>query len=75
MKHIALIIFLAFLSGCVGYRLSHVHGILDGNSISTPYGKLNGNVTYDALTCFGNCPAIDNLEVIDASPGNTLIVK
>lgn len=61
-----LILPILLLSGCVGYRLSHVHGLMNGNAIVTPYGPLSGNVTYDATTCFGQCPQA-NMETINAA--------
>ncbi len=60
---IVLLFISVLFGGCAGYRLSHVHGNLDGNAISTPYGPLSGNIAYDAETCFGNCPKA-NMEVL-----------
>ena len=62
MKKLALLLLIP-LCGCVGYRLSHIHGMLNSNAVVTPYGPLNGNIEYDAVTCFGQCPTA-NLEVI-----------
>lgn len=51
-----LIIAIAFMGGCVGYRISHVTGTISGTNVQTPYGPANGNLVYDAVTCIGNCP-------------------
>lgn len=56
------------LAGCVGYSLQHVHGVVNGNQVHTQYGVLDGNVTYDGLTCFGSCPTA-NMELIGGNPG------
>lgn len=68
MKSIVYILFMSCLGGCVGYSLQHVHGVVNGNQVHTQYGVLDGNVTYDGLTCFGSCPKA-NMEII-SEPNN-----
>ncbi len=56
MKNIILLILVAFLGGCAGYRISHVRGTIMGTNIQTPYGPATGNIQYDSITCLGKCP-------------------
>lgn len=57
MRNITFVLLLAAISGCAwGYRISHVHGTIKGTNVQTPYGPANGDLQYDATTCFGNCP-------------------
>lgn len=65
MKEAFLIIAIVCLGGCVGYRISHVNGIISGTNIATPYGPANGNLQYDSTTCIGNCPKAQ--EVLNAT--------
>lgn len=71
MKDIWILLLCVMLGGCAGYRLSHVHGTIAGNSLTTPYGPASGNLVYDATTCIGlfggKCP--------NGSPSNAVILK
>jgi len=55
---------LSVLCGCAGYRLSHLHGVVEGNSLSTPVGPASGNIEYDSWTCMGNCPKYFDLNCV-----------
>lgn len=63
IRYIPLLITI-FICGCVGYRISHVHGTIEGSNISTPYGPASANLQYEATTCLGNCPKACINEVI-----------
>lgn len=56
MKKFLFIALCCVLGGCIGYRVSHVKGNINGTNIQTPYGPATGNFQYDATTCLGNCP-------------------
>lgn len=74
MRNVAIILICACLGGCVGYRLSHIHGMLNSNAVTTPYGPLNGNIEYDAVTCFGQCPQA-KMEIIHDGTTNANQLK
>lgn len=63
---ILLICFCALLGGCAGY--SYTHGHVNGVGVYTLNGvPVTGNVSVDTYSCIGKCPAIPNIEAVNAT--------
>lgn len=67
MKKLLFIPLCLLFVGCASYSFSHMHGVVNGNSITTPYGPVNGNAQVDMYSCVGTCPAINMAEVVNCS--------